>query len=105
MIDCYILDEQRRPKRAEPMDWAHWMSQTDHSVGSDDVGEYHISTVFLGIDHSFGGPGPVLWETMVFGDGSFDGETHRCGGTWEQAEEMHIRMVQKVREALGVKDG
>jgi hypothetical protein len=25
--------------------------------------------VFLGIDHAFGHPQPVLWETMVFVDG------------------------------------
>ncbi len=27
----------------------------------------HVSTVFLGIDHAFLGPSPVLFETMIFG--------------------------------------
>lgn len=35
---------------------------------------YRVSTVFLGLDHSFNGGPPVLWETMVFGPetGSMD---------------------------------
>ena len=98
MIDCYILDDQRRPKRVDPMEWAQWVSAGKGQVGKDVVDRYCVSTVFLGIDHSFGGVGPVLWETMVFGHGSFDGKTDRCGGTWEQAEEMHRRMVLSVKD-------
>ena len=30
-----------------------------------------VSTVFLGIDHSFGEGPPILWETMIF-DGPHD---------------------------------
>jgi hypothetical protein len=29
--------------------------------------EVEVSTVFLAIDHGFGGRLPVLWETMIFG--------------------------------------
>lgn len=60
------------------------------------VGDSKISTVFLGLDHSFGSSSPVLWETMVFG-GELDQEQDRCSGSREQAEAMHARMVEKVK--------
>ena len=46
-----------------------------------------VSTVFLGLDHSFGGGPPLLFETMIF-DG---GEEEHCVrySTWQQAEEGH----------------
>jgi hypothetical protein len=58
------------------------------------VGERHfgstiwVSTVFLGIDHRFGGEGPpLLFETMIFG-GPHDQSQYRCS-TWQEAEHMH----------------
>ena len=33
-------------------------------IGDDGV---FVSTVFLGLDHAFGGATPVLYETMIFG--------------------------------------
>jgi len=44
-----------------PLDRGHWV------VAKTKVADWEVSTVFLGLDHSFGGPPPVLWETMVFG--------------------------------------
>lgn len=32
------------------------------------VNQYDVSTVFLGVDHGFGGGPPLLFETMVFDD-------------------------------------
>ena len=55
-----------------------------------------VSTVFLGIDHNFGEGDPHLFETMVFDKDSKDEEVERCS-TWEQAEEMHRRMVDKYK--------
>jgi len=61
----------------------------------DDRGR--ISTVFLGIDHSFGfGEGPLLFETMVF-NGPLDGEQDRYS-TWDEAEAGHKAMVERVKE-------
>lgn len=58
MSDRYILDEQGQPvEEPDLMTWADWMERGDVSV----------STLFLGLDHSFGGGPPVLWETMIFG--------------------------------------
>ena len=46
-----------------------------------------ISTVFLGLDHSWGDGPPLLFETMIFG-GKHDGYKTRCS-TWAEALEMH----------------
>lgn len=37
-------------------------------IGKDRVGIFTVSTVYLGIDHSFGGSVPMIFETMIFGD-------------------------------------
>jgi len=91
----YILDEKGAPV-AEPdlMTWARWFEKAERHVGNETIGDSEISTVFLGLDHAFGGGAPVLWETMVFG-GTLDQE--RCSGSREQAEAMHARMVERVK--------
>lgn len=60
--------------------------------------EIRISTVFLGIDHSFGvGGRPILFETMAFG-GVMDGKCERYA-TEEEARAGHADMVAEVRKA------
>ena len=55
-----------------------------------------MSTVFLGLDHNFGGGTPILWETLVFG-GPLDGEMSRYE-TRLQAMQGHEAMVARVRD-------
>jgi hypothetical protein len=92
----YILNEQGEPI-IEPdlMKWAQWFKTADRHVAKEILGDVRISTVFLGLDHSFTGGDPILWETMVFG-GEFDGEQNRCSGTRKDAQEMHKKMVATV---------
>jgi len=55
-----------------------------------------VSTVFLGIDHSFGhGAAPMLFETMVFPTSELIG---RCS-TWQEAKELHERAVQRIKSS------
>lgn len=84
--DKYTLDTTGNPV-AEPdlMKWAKWYEQRDVRRVADErfdaAGiEMRVSTVFLGIDHSFGDGPPVLWETMIFG-GPLDQEQDRCSAT------------------------
>ena len=101
----YILDRDGRTPILEEdtLAWARWFeeaSKTDaRRVGWTKVGTLgHVSTVFLGLDHSFGGGRPVLFETMSFigmdGEEWFD---RYC--TWEEAEAGHARIV---RQALAL---
>ena len=70
MNNKYILDENGQPA-LEPdlITWAKWFETADRSVASTTLTKYgvQISTVFLGLDHSFGGDTPILFETMIFG--------------------------------------
>lgn len=77
-IGQYILDENGDPQpEPDSLKWAAWFEQSGKSEGKDNrflahdhIGSVLVSTVFLGLDHSFMGSGggnpPVLWETMVF---------------------------------------
>ena len=79
------------------IEWATWFETADRSVARDEIGESCVSTVFLGLAHSFGQGGPILFETMVFG-GPLDQETERYR-TWDEAETGHAAMLARVQAA------
>jgi hypothetical protein len=70
-------------------------------VALDEVDGYRISTVWLGIDHSLGGPVPIIFETMIFDDTGegreFDQWQDRYA-TEAQAIAGHDQVVAMVRE-------
>ncbi len=77
--------------------WAQWLETADRTVDRTKIGtDEVVSTVFLGLDHSFGSEVPILFETMVFG-GDLDGEEERYS-TWDEAEIGHNKMVNMVKE-------
>lgn len=94
----YILDN-RKVVPVDLMTWATWFESNfdNRRVASTHIGETHVSTVFLGLDHASAGGSPKLFETMVFG-GPLDQEQERCG-TYEEAEAMHAAMCERVRMA------
>ncbi len=93
----YILDSCGEPiNEPDIMKWAKWFDSSDRIVKQETINGIKVSTVFLSIDHGWGRQEPILWETMCFG-GSMDNDCERCGGSREQAEAMHARMVDKVR--------
>lgn len=100
MTDKYILDENNQPLMVNDlMTWAEWMETGDRRVAFTDIDEVEVSTVFLGLDHSFLSEGPpVLFETMIFG-GEHDGWMERYS-TWEEAEIGHNIAVAMVRGKL-----
>lgn len=69
-------------------------------VGYDSIGEYEVSTVFLGMDMKTGafkesGP-PILFETMLFGpEGSVEGMGRST--TYDLAEARHKEVARRVR--------
>ena len=69
MSEHYVLGASGEPVATDLMTWALWLETNRESrrVGYDELdGGVRVSTVFLGLDHSFGGAVPVLWETMIF---------------------------------------
>ena len=68
MSDKYILAEDgQTPVACDLMTWALWFERSKRIVAQDVIDGVKISTVFLGMDHSFGSGPPLLWETMIFG--------------------------------------
>lgn len=94
----YILNEKGEPEPCDDLiKWAKWLeTATDRTVAKDKAGDAEVSTVFLGLDHSFGQGPPLLYETLVFG-GPMEGEQERYS-TKEQAEAGHKRILAAVRE-------
>lgn len=95
MNDKFILKDHE-PVPATLMEWAAWYEKADRHVAKTETANGEVSTVFLGLDHSFGGGPPMLFETMIFG-GSQDQYQERCS-TWEEAEAMHAKAVALVSE-------
>ena len=54
-----------------------------------------VSTVWLGLDHSFDGDKLLIFETMVFG-GKHDGDQDRYT-TLEEAQKGHKDMVKRIK--------
>ena len=104
-IDTYILGPNHEHIPARTLEWARWYETADRRVALTRTDHYEISTVFLGLDHSWSGGPPVLYETMVFplnvvsiktGKRSMLEEDMDRYCTWEEAEAGHAEMVRKV---------
>jgi hypothetical protein len=95
--DTYILNSHKPVKCDDLMCWARWFETADRQVADTQQDEVRVSTVFLGLDHSFWparvGP-PILFETMVFVNGSAEQMERYC--TWDEAEAGHARWVKQV---------
>ena len=100
MSGKYIL-EGKEPKLVEDvLEWGMWLETADRCVAETHLPKkVRVSTVFLGLDHSFDGGTPILFETMIFG-GEFNQDMWRYS-TWEEAEKGHQEAVKKVRGSDG----
>lgn len=97
----YIIDADRKVKEVDNLlDWARWMESNSLTriIQQDALGDYFLSTVFLGIDYSFGGDVPVLFETMLFCKGKDCGRHFERYETIEQALEGHERHFTELNE-------
>jgi hypothetical protein len=65
-------------------------------IGYDELPNgYTVSTVWLGLDHSFGDGPPLIYETMVFKTGSHSDEDMLRYPTRGEAAEGHANMVER----------
>jgi hypothetical protein len=75
------------------MEWGRFYEEvSNRRVAETKRGDVRVSTVFLGLDHSFGDGPPLIFETMIFG-GEHDEWIDRCS-TYDEAEAMHERAVR-----------
>ena len=98
-IHFYILDGHTPILVADGLTWGRWFETADRHVAWTQVGDVHVSTIFLGLDHNYGWEGPpLLYETLVFGGALADAQARYA--TWEDAEHGHAAIVAAVRAAL-----
>ena len=86
MGQLYILDGKTPIPCFDTTKWGY-QSKGDKIIGKDQFNGVSVSTVFLGMDHSFGGGTPVLFETMIFGGEHDQYQERYC--TWDEAEKGH----------------
>lgn len=92
----YRLNPEGEPvPEPDLREWARWFEKADRHVAREEIGEISVSTVFLGLDHSFGGATPILWETMIFG-GEHDGYQERYSSR-DAALAGHLKATMLVK--------
>ena len=108
--EYYILDGREVKPVASYMDYHRWRESLDKHTGprftlrvaADDVNGVHVSTVFLGLDHSFGDGPPLVFETMTFDNRPAEQRT--CDqyawrySTLDEAEAGHAAVVAAIRD-------
>lgn len=96
----YMLIDGKVVETSDIMEWAKWYGENrdlcrvdlDEIIGSVIGQPYRVSTVFLALDHNFGGGNPILWETMVFWEGFSDLYCQRYSSL-ESAKQGHQKAV------------
>ena len=95
----WILDGKTPVAVDDTRTWAEQFEKIEQRrVQKTKFGDVEISTVFLGLDHSFGMGPPLLFETMIFG-GKHDQFQDRYS-TWDAAEKGHAQAIEIVKGSL-----
>ena len=98
MNDYYWILKGRTPVPAKDSEqWGKWFEMANRHVGDTTIEGVRVSTVFMGINYSWGGGPPLLFETMIFGEGP-GGRTYERYSTWAEARRGHGRAVAQVWE-------
>jgi hypothetical protein len=105
MSDYY--DRDGRP--IGMMEWGRLLDNLEYRVIEKTLvrGRWEVSTVWMGLDHSFGQGPPLIFETMVFDQNAGDASDHemRRYATEQQARDGHAEMVWLVTQLEDVNKG
>lgn len=107
-IGLYILDGHEPVPVKRAGEWGEWFETAGSArVVKETQTEdgFLVSTVFMGIDYSFGRGGPpLLFETMLFlpqpPKGSGLSVAQRRCSTWLEAEALHEAMLAGLADIL-----
>lgn len=85
----------RKGQPIELMEWGGLLKDINYKrVGETDLPDgRRVSTVWLGLDHGFGGGEPLIFETMVFGRDSWSDLACERYATLAEAVAGHARIV------------
>ncbi len=98
MNSKYILVGHDVVEEPDVLIWAKWFESADHVVQQTRVGEQRVSTVFLGLDHSFvDGAKPLVFETMVFESDPYEDKFCKRYCTWGEAVAGHEDCVTRLK--------
>src|SRR5215467_8019250 len=92
----FILVDRKPVQHANDDEWFQWyMNESNRRVALTHLpGGAWVSTVFTGISLT---PDGLLFETMLFSkDG--EGREYWRSATWEEAEQTHIEVVQRIKD-------
>jgi len=90
-MNYYRLEGKKVIKVNSAIEFTHDKIKQEYVYRYWFFGKVFVSTIFLGIDHNFGGGKPLVFETMIFG-GKHDLYQERYS-TYEEAIEGHKRAV------------
>lgn len=97
----YKLNEKNEPVQCSEVEYAWVLENTNRQLAITEHNDINgitdiiVSTVFLGLDHNYGGHGaPIVFETMIFG-GECNGEMRRYS-KYDDAIAGHNDMVKMV---------
>ena len=89
------------------MEWADLFEDMKYRKVMDTyIKNYHVSTVWIGLNHSFGSEDIRIFETMIFGDNEddeLDGWMERYR-TEEEARLGHEEVIKLVKANVNEKD-
>lgn len=91
----YLLDSNKQPYQVTNMEEYLDKISGQKRVALTEKNKLRVSTVFLGIDHSFNESKPLLFESMVFPEGSYDEIECRRYYTYEEAIAGHKELIQE----------
>jgi hypothetical protein len=107
-MSWYILTADNQPVAVSVREASKWIEEnpTKKQIGFDILedengNEISVSTVFLGLDHSWDNQGLILWETMIFG--GINDQYQERYNSYEDALEGHQRAIDLIKKENGEK--
>ncbi len=100
----YTLDKNNEviPVTKEREYWSIRDDPERRRVGDTKKDGYRISTMFVCFDFNVGEGDPLVFETKIFPEGSYDEKYLRRYHTWAEAEQGHEETVGGLEECLHV---
>lgn len=100
----WVLDGKTPVPSSDVWAYARLFENDGNRVAWTEEDDWAVSTIFLGLDHSFGyGGPPILFETMITGVSAEYEWTHQTRySTWREAEEGHELAVEWARSVVAL---
>lgn len=95
----YVLDGKLEVIEPDLMKWCEFFGQDEKRIVKQEwIGNVWVSTVFLGIDYSFGHGRPLLYETMLFTNRTDLSQECWRWCTWAEAEAGHAKVMKELTD-------